>query len=136
LQAAERPGFFDWRNDDAEIRDALAWPLEGMLFDVENNALWSSEWGPRPDTEEARRTRVEAAIATAPKLIPIIGHRFLVPVPPHVVLSVYQTDIIVYGNDLRAFLLAELGPLLGLARDPKWTDANASGIPFWGGFVS
>jgi hypothetical protein len=117
LHALSRPQFFDWRRDDEAIRAALAWPLEGLLFDVEHAALWVKSWGPRPETAEARAACVAA-------------------VEPHVVLSVYQTDIIVYGNDLRAFLLEELRDLIGCGHDPKRTDRNASSVPFWGGFVS
>jgi hypothetical protein len=107
IGAVERPAFFDWRHDDAEIRDALSWPLEGLLFDVENNVLWQETWGARPDAPERRRARLETLLAGAPKLVPVTGHRYVVPVEPYVVLSVHQGDIIVYGSDLRAFLLAE-----------------------------
>ena len=41
---------YDWRSDDVAIRAMLEWPLEGLLFDVENNALWWAEWGERPGT--------------------------------------------------------------------------------------
>jgi hypothetical protein len=133
--AVERPGFFDWRYDDSEIRAALSWLLDGLLFDVENNVLWPASWGARPDTSEGRRARLEALLAGAPKLVPVVGHRYIVPIEPHVVLSVHQGDIIVYGNDLRAFLLAELGPLLGLPRDPAWANASANAISFWGELV-
>jgi hypothetical protein len=132
MRAIERPAFFDWQRDDEEIRTALAWPLEGLLFDVEQNALWLPSWGARPNTAEERKARVEALLADAPKLVPIVGHRYIVPVEPHVVLSVYQSDVIVYGNDLRAFLLAELGPMLGLPSDGTWANASAGTIPFWG----
>jgi hypothetical protein len=49
---------------------------------------------------------------------------------------VYQSDIIVYGCDLRTFLLHELEALLELKDDPRWMDADVSGVPFWGGLVS
>jgi hypothetical protein len=132
LRAIERPAFFDWRNDGDAIRDALAWPLEGILFDVERNSLWPPSWGRRPDTVHERRAHVQALLADAPKLVPVVGHRYLVPVEPHVVLSVYQSDIIVYGNDLRTFLLAELAPLLGLPGEVAWANASVADVPFWG----
>ena len=137
MRAVERPAFFDWRRDDEDIREALAWPLDGLLFDIENNALWLPSWGPRPDSVPERRGHVEALVANAPKLVPVVGHRYIVPVEPHVVLSVYQSDIIVYGNDLRAFLLAELGPELGLPRDDEMVaSVDASAVPFWGDFIA
>jgi hypothetical protein len=135
MRPVERPAFFDWRRDEEAIRDALGWPLEGLLFDVENNVLWSPTWGARPDTAEERKARLEAIMAGAPRLVPVVGHRYIVAVEPHVVLSVHQSDIIVYGNDLRTFLLAELESLLGLQRDPAWANASAGAIPFWGELV-
>ena len=133
MQPIDRPGFFDWRSDDEEIRGALAWPLESLAFDVENNMLWPQTWGTRPNTSEERAHRLEELLAAAPKLIPIVGHRFMVPVEPHVVLSVYQSDIIVYGYDFRSFLLAELAPLLSLERDfGGGEEVSVAGVPFWG----
>lgn len=133
MRPVERPAFFDWRHDDDAIRAALAWPLEGLLFDVENNVVWPEAWGPRPTTPLERKARLEELVAQAPRLVPVVGHRYIVPVKPHVVLSVYQSDIIVYGSDLRSFLLAEFASLLALPRDPTWGNAVASGVPFWGG---
>jgi hypothetical protein len=50
----------------------------------------------------------------APRLIPIFGHRYL-PAEPEIagnpVFSVYQTDIIYYGVDLRRYLSCEFGGL-------------------------
>ena len=65
--------FPDWRaKDDTFIRETLDLPLHGMLFDVENNDFWLSEWGPKPtDSGEVRRI-VERQVAEAPRLIPSI----------------------------------------------------------------
>ena len=94
---------YDWRSDDKEIRHMLRWPLEGLLFDVENNALWWPEWGDRPATAEARAEVLAKVVAAAPKLIPLVSHRYL-PAEPHEngnpVFSVYQSDVIYYGSDL------------------------------------
>ena len=38
------PNGHDWA-DTSNIRKALDWPFEGLLFDVENNELWWPEWG-------------------------------------------------------------------------------------------
>jgi hypothetical protein len=66
----------DW-NDEAAIRKMLAWPFEGLLFDVENSALWWPEWGKRPTEPEARTDVLRAVVARAPKLIPLFEHRYL-----------------------------------------------------------
>jgi hypothetical protein len=51
---------------------------------------------------------------------------------PYPVLSVHQSDIIVYGADLRSFLLHELDGLLGLEDDHRWMEADVGYVPFWG----
>jgi hypothetical protein len=103
---------YDWRHDDAAIRDMLAWPLEGLLFDVEHNVLWWPEWGERPLSATAKREVLTAVVAKAPKLIPLFAHRYL-PAEPHEsgnpVLSVHQSDIIYYGADLADYFDHEFG---------------------------
>jgi hypothetical protein len=107
------PQFPDWRSgDEAELRDWLDLPRQGVLFDVERNGFWLEEWGPRPGSlAEALRVAGDL-VAAAPKLIPTFGHRML-PDEPHLagnpVFSVHQTDIIVYGVDLANYLRIEFG---------------------------
>lgn len=101
---------YDWRSDDKEIRQILKWPLEGLLFDVENNALWWPEWGSRPEAPDARAEVVAQVVSRAPKLIPLVSHRYL-PSEPHEagnpVFSVYQADVIYYGADLADYFERE-----------------------------
>ena len=101
---------YDWRSDDKEIREMLRWPLEGLLFDVENNAMWWPEWGVRPGTAEARSEIIAKVVSDAPKLIPLVSHRYL-PTEPHEagnpVFSVYQSDVIYYGGDLADYFERE-----------------------------
>jgi hypothetical protein len=105
--------FPDWRDPESEqIRKYLAWPLEGIQFDIEHNGFWWEPWGPRPEdlgeAFEIARVRVEEA----PRLIPVYGHRYLPAepdLPGNPVFSVYQTDIILYGVDLRSYLASEFG---------------------------
>ena len=36
----------DWRSGDPQaLREKLAWPVEGVVFDVEHNAYWYDGWG-------------------------------------------------------------------------------------------
>jgi hypothetical protein len=94
---------YDWRSDDEEIRAMLKWPLEGLLFDVENNALWWPEWGDKPGTAAARAEVLAQVVNNAPKLIPLVSHRYLPEEPYEAgnpVFSVYQSDVIYYGGDL------------------------------------
>ena len=81
-------------------------------------------------------------MATAPMLIPITGHRYLLAnslEAGNPVLSVYGSDIICYGSNLRNLLLLEFSSLLSLDRAEVTESANAgitqeniSAIPFWG----
>jgi hypothetical protein len=103
---------YDWRSDDPEIRAMLKWPLEGLLFDVEHNGLWEPEWGRRPSSEGERAEVVTKVVGDAPKLIPLVSHRYL-PEEPHEVgnpvFSVVQSDVIYYGADLADYFEREFG---------------------------
>ncbi len=122
----------DWRdNPGADITERMAWPVDGMVFDVRYNRFWMDEWGPRPADDNEAEAVTRSAMADAPPLIPICGHRYLPSTPcesGNPVLSVYQTDIIYYGTNLLSFLNNELGrrhELIGSIRD----------VPFWGRLV-
>jgi hypothetical protein len=120
--------FLNWRSaTESDVRKSLAWPLEGMLFDVENNVFWLREWGAKPETADQRRLIVEQAVDRAPRLIPVYSHRYM-PDRPHEsgnpVLSVYQTDIIYYGFDLDDYLRHEFD----LPDRKPWAE---KGVEFW-----
>lgn len=110
------------------LHASLAWPLEGMLFDVEHNSFWDPEWGPKPTTLAEAIRRATAAVRAAPTLVPVFAHRYL-PDDPCIagnpVLSVYQTDVIVYGRDLHSYFRAESG-----SKDPELS-AGARPIRSW-----
>ena len=92
------------------LADDLAWPLEGMLFDVEHNAFWQHRFGERPNDLVEAFECVRRAIARVPLLVPIYKHRYIPASPSqpgNPVLSVWQTDIIVYGTDLASYLEVE-----------------------------
>src|SRR4051812_39830122 len=73
LERQPSPGF-DWRGEDASIRQMLEWPLEALLFDVEQG-FWWPDWDERPRRPEERKEVVESALQAAPRLIPLLGHR-------------------------------------------------------------
>lgn len=103
-------GGFDWiKTPRAEIERMLAWPLEGILFDVEHG-LWLREWGEKPRKKSAAEEVAQAAVAAAPRLIPVHGHRYI-PEEPYArgnpIFSVWQMDIIVYGANLSDYILHE-----------------------------
>lgn len=136
----------DWRRAIEEcdgpasydIESRLRWPIEGMLFDIENNAWWDPDWGEKPADLKVAKTIASRAVAHAPPLIPIYGHRYL-PAEPcekgNPVFSVYQMDIIIYGNNLPQYLSAEshsefVGEWNSTAREIRcWTRWMNS--PWW-----
>ena len=131
---------YDWIDDDDKIRAALAWPLQGFLFDIEHSLLWWPEWGERPDSLSERAAIIRRVVSEAPKLIPIFGHRYI-PEEPHErgnpVFSVYQADIIHYGSDLASYFSNELSGQYELADNIKrirfWSDAvDRNGDPAYG----
>jgi len=123
-------GFVNWRSDSPEkIVSKLDWPLEGMLFDIENSDFWYPKWGEKPQSLAQRFEVAKTYYATVPRLIPIFSHRYI-PAAPHEagnpVFSVYQTDIIHYGDDLDSYLRNEFDERGSDIRNPKniefWTD--------------
>ncbi|HEX8842635.1 MAG TPA: hypothetical protein VF757_10105 [Sphingomicrobium sp.] len=101
---------YDWTGPADPIERALRWPLEGLLFDVEEAGLWWPEWGARPSNKEDRAALLSEVVNAAPKLIPLLAHRYLPEQPQEAgnpVFSVYQSDIIIYGADLEDWLRVE-----------------------------
>lgn len=125
---------YDWRTDHDRIRQALRAPLEGLQFDVEHNGLWWPEWGDPPATIGERAEAMSALVQAAPRLIPIMGHRYI-PERPHAagnpIFSVVQSDIIYYGADLPDYLRRDFSP------NPLRTPVGEPNrrIPFWSDFV-
>lgn len=103
----------DWRNDDRDkLRGLLEWPTEGVLFDVEKNGFWYDGWGPRPAEPEAALATATSQLVHAPTMVPVYGHRYLPAgrgTSGHPVLSLWQTDIIVYGLELADYIYREFG---------------------------
>ena len=120
-------GWPDWRGPDrAALRERLAAPVEGVLFDVAENDFWYGGWGARPGPALEAVAVARKYLLTVPRMVPVFGHRYLpAGIADHPVLSMYQTDIIYYGNDLTDWLHREFG--LGA---PSATIGRAT-VPFW-----
>ena len=123
--------FPNWRQLGGEaLRQQLARPLEGLLFDVEHNKFWPDQWGPKPQALDAALQEVRSRFQSVPRMIPIYAHRYLPTAPcqqGNPVFSVWQTDIIFYGTNLRRYLACEFGPL-------SWREAvsgEVREIDFW-----
>lgn len=126
----------DWRDGDpGDLRRQLGWPIDGALFDVENNALWLSAWGPRPADTSTALSTARWHLVRAPKMIPVYAHRYLPAgrgTYGHPVLSIYQTDIIVYGTDLAGYIDNEFSDS-GWFISPDWIPPPM--VPFWSEFL-
>jgi hypothetical protein len=103
---------WDWRSDEPEIREMLERPCEGLIFDVEHDGLWWPEWGDRPDHENERAETLRAIVQQAPKLVPLVSHRYI-PCEPNEagnpVFSIHQSDVIYYGVNLDDYFEREFG---------------------------
>jgi hypothetical protein len=120
-------GWPDWRDGDREqLRERLAMPVEGVLFDVAENDFWYGGWGPQPQNPADAVVVARRLLMTVPRLIPVYSHRYLPAghgAGGHPVLSVMQTDIISYGANLTAYLAAEFGG--------KPIDPGRPTVAFW-----
>lgn len=104
------PGWVDWLGDSAEVLEWLSRPLDGVLFDVEQNQFWPEEWGRRPYRRAAALRTARQRMKSVPRLVPLCGHRYLPPAPwpeGSPVLSVHQTDVIYYGSNLAHYVALE-----------------------------
>lgn len=140
----DNTSFYHWLTESALIQDRLDALIDGLQFDVENNELWRPSWGPKPATASARAERVSELVGSAPRLIPVFGHRYLLAEPSQAgnpIFSIVQSDIIVFATDLRTYFLTEFADLLGFSRpdarkeseDRVQADyADYLAIPFWG----
>ncbi|SDE20704.1 hypothetical protein [Glycomyces harbinensis] len=120
----------NWRYGDPDaLRARLAWPVNGVLFDVEQGTFWYDAWGPRPTETEAAVAEAREHLARVPVMVPIYSHRYLPAGREnwgHPILSMYQTDIIVYGADLVDYVENEFGRTRHhLTGDPQAT------VEFW-----
>lgn len=122
----------DWRAHIDYIIDRLQWPYEGMCFDIEHNVFWMPGWGARPESTAEACAIAKQHIEQSPTLIPIYGHRYI-PDQPHEagnpVFSVYQTDIIYYGDTLWEYLENEF--LIPKSQVPNYLGKNPKQIELW-----
>jgi len=94
----------DWRNpSDPAIAEMFARPLDGILFDIEQNAFWPRELGERPSDLNAAFRLITAWIDAAPKLIPVMGHRYL-PDRAHDVTAAISPSRGLVGIDLTSVI--------------------------------
>jgi hypothetical protein len=124
--------------DDAAIRQALDRPFNGLLDSVERGALWWPEWGTRPSSAHAREQVLRGVVSLAPKLIPLIGHRYL-PAEPHEsgnpVFSIFYTDAIYFGADLQDYFEREFVGWHSRSWPSRPRPSQIKYLPFWSDLV-
>jgi hypothetical protein len=128
----DAPDCFDWVTADPEhIRERLAWPFESYWRSVERHEIWWPEWGERPTSLTDQKEKLRWIFGEAPKLIPLIGIRYI-PDEPHEsgnpVFSVMASDIVYYGANLIDWLERERGGLQ--SKEKPWPPIKE--IRFWG----
>lgn len=124
LEKQPREGY-RWNIEDHRIREMLEWPLEALLFDVDHG-LWWPGWGKRPEDISLRHGIVREALAQAPRLIPILSHRFLPETPSEAgnpVFSMHGFDTVYYGANLSQYFVNEFGGTYNVG--------PVRYIPFW-----
>jgi hypothetical protein len=126
----------NWRDrDPGHLREQLGWPVEGALFDVEHNALWHASWGQRPASIGEALSTARQHLTQAPTMVPVYAHRYLPAgrgTHGHPVLSIYQTDVIVYGTDLADYIDNDFrGSRWFISAD--WSPPPM--VPFWSEFL-
>lgn len=133
LHRVEEPGFYDWRDDDADIA-ALR---EGVV----QRLWWPRAWGQAPRRDEQTRV-IREGVAQAPRLLPLCGNRYVVGDPEvagNPVLSIHGSDHVVIADTLRDYLVNHFSRLLGLlTHDNEWplpTRVTGAALPFWGAFL-
>ena len=128
--------WMDWRHGAADdLQRRLDWPVDGIVFDVHENSFWPRSWGPRPaspaDAERVARRHLERV----PVLIPVYSHRCAPAAPASgdsPIFSVYQSDVVVYGDNLLDYVAHEFG---AGPRVPTPEDQRPK-VPFWSSLVA
>ena len=126
---------FPWSNfDKSTYDDRIGWVRKGIESSIEEDGFWDSRWGQRPDGLEQALGIFRLHFTTWPKLLPLLGHRFLAAEPcrpDNPVFSIMGTDIICYGANLAHYLMLEFVDLTpdAFGHDwPWWCDIIAKHI--------
>jgi hypothetical protein len=132
LPVSER--FPDWRGRPASLREAVTWPVSGILREIERHHFWAAAWGTAPDDREEAAGRARELLSAAPLLVPVYAHRYIPADPPrsgNPLFAVVGTDVIYAGCDLASFFATEFG-----VPCPEWAASIPRSISFWEDLVS
>lgn len=89
--------------------------------------------GEEPENEIDIALIVRERLKSAPKLIPVYGHRYIPMIPDDnpPIISIHDTDIIYYGQNLEDYFKVEFGG----KEQGKIEFKNINPIPFWSDIV-
>jgi len=69
-------GFPNWRDPESSaIHDQLAWPFEGMAFDIEHNTFWLDAW------RWSHAVALRRSQGSGTPTVPVPGRRRSAPIP-------------------------------------------------------
>ncbi len=133
--AREGVTFTVWTGDRSPIDSAINEPFRGLMEDIEATEYWLPSWGPRPKNRSGRAKVLEAEAQKAPRLVPVLGNRYLLAIgsaTESAVLSIYGADIVELAPNLRDYLLFELRGVLGGPETPDRAETRTSTASLWG----
>ena len=125
-------GFIDWRNLNQDnimiIKKIINRPIEDV-DELAEEVYWCDDWGKEPDNEIDIALVVRERLKSAPKLIPVYGHRYISMIPEDnpPIISIHDVDIIYYGQNLEDYFEVEFGG----KEQGKIEFENINPIPFW-----
>lgn len=146
----ESPFFYNWLRDEEEIRNRMNWAFEQILFDVLNPRcnFWLKSWGEKLESKQKKERVFKEQFAKSPPLLPITRHRFIVnghQNKQNLILSIWGSDTIIYGQNFRYYLLNEIPEHLNLSRKERTEkdkivakavkNKEYKNIPFWGEII-
>lgn len=125
-------GFCNWRNLEQDnvmfIKKIINRPTEDV-DELAEEVYWCDDWGEEPTNEIDIALIVRERLKSAPKLIPVYGHRYI-PMTPEdnpPIISIHDIDIIYYGQNLEDYFKVEFGG----KEQGKIEFENINPIPFW-----
>lgn len=129
-RVGDPPRWPRWRGASDDLIRQLQWPLDGVAFDVVENDFWLPNWGPRPEANGVAEHIAREQLQHLPPMVPLYGHRYFpsqpcAASPP--VFSIYETDVIYYGDNLLDYLHHEFSVGTAHPEDVTWKRR----VPFW-----
>lgn len=117
-----------FRKNISQLKEIINYPSK-YIYDMANEVYWCDDWGSEPSNKVEFVWQVRHRLKTAPKLVPIFGHRYMpiinVNDPP--IISIHGVDVIYYGENLENYFEIEFG-------NKKQESINFEKIlpiPFW-----